>query len=122
MPTEVVLADAGYGDQPRFLEGLEGLENRGLPYLVGVASSTHFRLAREVEEDPGEVPAPPYQGQGRPRRPDDIGVEDRIPRSRSRHSPGRAAPRCLAGHYLAGREQGQSDQGVHSSAGLRGWP
>ncbi len=75
-PTEAVLADAGYGDQPRFLEGLEA---RGLPYVVGVASSTHFRLARDVEGDPGEEPAPPYQGQGRPRRPDIIGVEDRIP-------------------------------------------
>ncbi len=74
VPTEVVLADAGYGDQPRFLEGLE---TRGLPYLVGVASSTRFRLARDVEEDPGEEPAPPYQGQGRPRRARRL--EDRIP-------------------------------------------
>ena len=74
VPTEAVLADAGYGDQPRFLEGLEA---RGLPYVVGVASSTHFRLARDVEGDPGEEPAPPYQGQGRPRRARRL--EDRIP-------------------------------------------
>ncbi len=74
VPTEAVLADAGYGDQPRFLEGLE---TRGLPYLVGVASSTRFRLARDVEGDPGEEPAPPYQGQGRPRRARRL--EDRIP-------------------------------------------
>ena len=65
VPTEAVLADAGYGDQPRFLDGLE---IRGLPYLVGVASTTRFRLAQDVEEDSGEQPAPPYQGQGRPRR------------------------------------------------------
>ncbi len=48
VPTEAVLADAGYGDQPRFLDGLE---TRGLPYLVGVASTTRFRLAQDVEED-----------------------------------------------------------------------
>ena len=59
VPTEAVLADAGYGDQPRFLDGLE---IRGLPYLVGVASTTRFRLAQDVEEDSGEQPAPPYQG------------------------------------------------------------
>lgn len=74
VPTEAVLADAGYGDQPRFLEGLEA---RGLPYLVGVASSTRFRLARDVEGDLGEEPAPPYQGQGRPQRA--RRREDRIP-------------------------------------------
>ena len=74
VPTEAVLADAGYGDQPRFLEGLE---TRGLPYLVGVASSTRFRLARDLEADPGEEPAPPYQGQGRPRQARRL--EDRIP-------------------------------------------
>ena len=74
VPTEAVLADAGYGDQPRFLDGLE---IRGLPYLVGVASTTRFRLAQDVEEDSGEQPAPPYQGQGRPRRARRL--EDRIP-------------------------------------------
>ena len=56
---------------------LDGLETRGLPYLVGVASSARFRLAQDVEEDPGEQPAPPYQGQGRPRRARRL--EDRIP-------------------------------------------
>ena len=57
--------------------GLDGLEIRGLPYLVGVASTTRFRLAQDVEEDSGEQPAPPYQGQGRPRRARRL--EDRIP-------------------------------------------
>jgi len=74
VPTEAVLADAGYGDQPRFLDGLE---IRGLPYLVGVASTTRFRLTQDVEEYSGEQPAPPYQGQGRPRRARRL--EDRIP-------------------------------------------
>jgi len=61
VPTEAVLADAGYGDQPRFLDGLEA---RGLSYVVGVASSTRFHLAQAIEGDPPEEPAPPYQGPG----------------------------------------------------------
>lgn len=66
VPTRAVVADAGYGDQPVFLDGLEG---RGLPYVAGVASSARFRLEKEVQQDPGDEPAPPYQGKGRPRRP-----------------------------------------------------
>ena len=48
--TWAVLADAGYGDQPSFLEGLE---TRALPHVVGVASTTRFRLSQEVELDSG---------------------------------------------------------------------
>ena len=39
-------ADAGYGDQPRFLDGLE---DRRLPYVVGVPSIARFLIADEVE-------------------------------------------------------------------------
>ena len=74
VPTGVVVTDAGYGDQPRFLEGLEA---RRLPYVVGVASSTRFRLADEVEQDRGDEPAPPYQGMGRPRKPKTL--QGRVP-------------------------------------------
>jgi SRSO17 transposase len=74
VPTWAVVADAGYGDQPVFLNGMEA---RGLPYLVGMASSTRFRLAQDVKLDPGPQPPPPYQGQGRPRRPQRL--EDRLP-------------------------------------------
>lgn len=74
VPTWAVVTDAGYGDQPVLLNGLE---ERSLPYLVGVASSTRFRLAQDVESDPGAQLPPPYQGQGRPRRPQRL--EDRIP-------------------------------------------
>lgn len=74
VPTWAVVADAGYGDQPTFLEGLEG---RGLPYLVGVPSSTRFRLAQEVELDSATGPTPPYRGRGRPPRPHRL--EDRLP-------------------------------------------
>lgn len=72
--TRAVVADAGYGDQPPFLDGLE---SRRLPYLVGIASSTRFRLAKEVEEDSGDETPPPHQGRGRPRRA--LTLADRVP-------------------------------------------
>jgi len=72
--TRAVVADAGYGDQPTFLDGLE---DRCLPHVVGVSSSIRFRLAEEVEQDPGDEPPPPYQGVGRPRKAKTL--EDRVP-------------------------------------------
>jgi len=60
-----VLADAGYGDQPAFLDGLE---TREMAYGVGVAVSTRFRLAEVLEADPGNPPPPAYSGKGRPRK------------------------------------------------------
>jgi len=74
IPTRAIVADAGYGDQPPLLDGLE---ERGLPYLVGIASIVRFRRAQLVEEDPGDGPPPLYQGRGRPRRIP--GMKDRIP-------------------------------------------
>jgi len=59
-----VVADAGYGDQPGFLDGLE---TRELPYLVALAGTVQFRLADEVEQDPGDGPPPRSTG-GRPRK------------------------------------------------------
>lgn len=73
VPFEAVVSDAGYGDQPSFLDGLEV---RSIPYLVGVALKTPFRLSDEVEADE-DVPPPPYSGRGRPRKPK--GLKDRIP-------------------------------------------
>lgn len=61
-----VVADAGYGDQGVFLDGLEQREQ---PYAVAVARSVHFRDAIEVDADPGDPPPPPRQGRGRPRKP-----------------------------------------------------
>ena len=68
-----VIADAGYGDQPSFLDGLE---TRKMPYVVGMASNAEFRLASLVNADPGDSPQPPYQGQGRPRKKE--ALKDRI--------------------------------------------
>jgi len=71
--SRAVVADPGYGDQASFLNGLE---KRDLPYVVGVSRDTHFRLAEEVEADPGDGPPPPYSGRGRPRKPSKL--EDRV--------------------------------------------
>ena len=60
-----VVSDAGYGDQPAFVDGLEA---RQLPYVVGVPLTLRFRLAEAVEADPGDRPPPPYSGRGRPRK------------------------------------------------------
>lgn len=58
-----VVADAGYGDQPRFLNGLE---ERSLPYAIAMNKNATFRLAEEVEAAPEEVDPPDYSGTGRP--------------------------------------------------------
>ena len=79
LPTCAVLADAGYGDQPSFLEGLE---TRARPHVVGVASTTRFRLSQEVELDSGAEVAPPYQGRGRPPRAHRL--EHRLPSREAR--------------------------------------
>ena len=60
-----VLADAGYGDQPVFLDGLE---SRELPYGAAVGVAVRFRLADAVEADAGDPPSPEYSGKGRPRK------------------------------------------------------
>jgi SRSO17 transposase len=65
-----VVADAGYGDQPSFLEGLEAW---GLPYVVGVPLSLRFRSAQAVEAERGDGPPPPYSGRGRPRKAPGLG-------------------------------------------------
>lgn len=70
-----VLSDAGYGDQPTFLDGLE---ERNLPYGVGLAVSEQFRLAEALEADPGDPPPPQHRGKGRPRKTS--ALEDRVPK------------------------------------------
>ena len=72
--SRAILADAGYGDQPAFLDGLE---TRKMAYGVGVAVSTRFRLAEAVEADPGDPPPRKYSGKGRPLRASTLA--DRIP-------------------------------------------
>lgn len=60
VPRAPVLADAGYGVDSEFRAGITAL---GLPYVVGVQSSTSVWA-------PGQAPLPakPWSGQGRPPR------------------------------------------------------
>jgi SRSO17 transposase len=62
VPSEVVVADSGYGKYPSFLGGLE---ERKLSYVCGVESTFGVRLPEEVRAAK-EAGAPPYQGRGRP--------------------------------------------------------
>lgn len=64
VPFGWVTADAGYGSNPGFLEGLEA---RGLLYMVGVEKSFGVRLPDEVVAV-AAAGAPPYTGKGRPRK------------------------------------------------------
>lgn len=65
VPFTTVVADAGYGENPSFLRGLD---ERGLAYVVGVPSSFGVRKPEEVATA-AATPRPPYHGRGRPRLP-----------------------------------------------------
>src|SRR5436305_942013 len=59
-----LLTDAGYGDNPNFLAGLD---TRRVPSICGVESTFGVRLPQEVQTAATEVPA--YGGRGQPRKP-----------------------------------------------------
>jgi SRSO17 transposase len=65
VPFRFVSADAGYGDNPKFLEGLE---KRKLPYVCAVERSFGVRLPDEVREAAAATPEKP-KGKGRPKLP-----------------------------------------------------
>lgn len=64
VPFAWVAADAGYGSNPGFLQGVEA---RQLAYVVGVEKSFGVRRPEGVEEVAAAGP-PPYSGKGRPRK------------------------------------------------------
>jgi SRSO17 transposase len=65
VPFRCVVADAGYGDNPSFLSGLE---ERGIPYVCGVDRDFGVRVPAEVRQAAAAQPQKP-QGRGRPKRP-----------------------------------------------------
>ena len=64
MPIQAVVVDAGYGDNPNFLQGLD---DRQIPYVCAVESTFGVRLPEEVRA--AEEQLPTYQGRGQPRKP-----------------------------------------------------
>lgn len=65
VPFAWVVADAGYGDNPAFLQGLT---DRQVAYVVGVSSSFGVRLPEEVRAAALVRPSRP-RGRGRPHKP-----------------------------------------------------
>lgn len=67
VPFAVVVADAGYGDNPNFVAGVD---ERGLHYLCGVEGTFGVRLPAEVQAAAqAAAAAPTPRGRGRPKLP-----------------------------------------------------
>jgi SRSO17 transposase len=64
VPIQAVVVDAGYGDNPNFLQGLD---NRQVPYACAVQSTFGCRLPDEVQATAAQTPV--YGGRGQPRKP-----------------------------------------------------
>jgi SRSO17 transposase len=64
VPIQTVVVDAGYGDNPNFLIGLD---ERQVPYVCAVQSTFGVRLPDEVQAAAQEIPT--YGGRGQPRKP-----------------------------------------------------
>ena len=64
VPIQAVVVDAGYGDNPNFLQGLDA---RQVPYVCAVQSTFGCRLPDEVQATAAQTPV--YGGRGQPRKP-----------------------------------------------------
>jgi SRSO17 transposase len=64
VPIQAVVVDAGYGDNPNFLTGLD---ERQVPYVCAVQSTFGVRLPEEVQAAEEQIPT--YGGRGQPRKP-----------------------------------------------------
>jgi SRSO17 transposase len=64
VPIQAVVVDAGYGDNPNVLRGLD---ERQVPYLCALESTFGCRLPDEVEALAAQAPV--YSGRGQPRKP-----------------------------------------------------
>jgi SRSO17 transposase len=64
VPIQAVVVDAGYGDNPNFVAGLD---ERQVPYVCAVESTCAVCLPEEVRA--AEEQLPTYRGRGQPRKP-----------------------------------------------------
>ncbi|HEX4716332.1 MAG TPA: IS701 family transposase, partial [Ktedonobacteraceae bacterium] len=64
VPIQAVVVDAGYGDNPNFLRGLD---SRQVPYVCAVESTFGCRFPDEVQATAAQTPV--YRGRGQPRKP-----------------------------------------------------
>ena len=64
VPIQAVVVDAGYGDNPNFLRGLD---ERQVPYMCAVERTFGCRLPKEVQATADQTP--PYRGRGQPPKP-----------------------------------------------------
>jgi SRSO17 transposase len=64
VPIQAVVVDAGYGDNPNFLRGLD---ERQVPSMCAVESTFGCRLPEEVQAIDAQIPV--YSGRGQPRKP-----------------------------------------------------
>jgi SRSO17 transposase len=64
VPIQAVVVDAGYGDNPNFLRGLDA---RQVPYMCAVESTFGCRLPDEVQVTAAQTPV--SRGRGQPRKP-----------------------------------------------------
>src|SRR5258708_5247561 len=64
VPIQAVVVDAGYGDNPNFLRGLD---ERQVRYMCAVESTFGCRLPDEIQASAAHTPV--YGGRGQPRKP-----------------------------------------------------
>jgi SRSO17 transposase len=64
VPIQAVVVDAGYGDNPNFLRGLD---DRQVPYMCAVESTFGCRLPDEIAATAAQACV--YSGRGQPRKP-----------------------------------------------------
>jgi SRSO17 transposase len=65
VPFACVVSDAGYGDNPTFLQGLDA---RQVPYVVGISRNFGVRRSEEVRAVAAVSPSLP-RGRGQPKKP-----------------------------------------------------
>ena len=129
VPFASVVADAGYGDNPTFLTGLDA---RPIAYVVGISSTFGVRLPDEVRRATGGPPRPRGRGQPKKPRPAPLysakAVLDALPEARwqtitwREHAGTVLRKQCVAvrGHWATGGAQlSTSHQRVWT--GPEGW-